>query len=126
MESRNLHFNFNLFHAVRKKEKIKLESKSALLKTFIGVVAFLLITVNLATPFLHTHQFETLSFKGLSISSAHCEACEFEATQAIDPGIAIVLHPSHFIYETKAYEVKSVFISSVHSSSESRGPPSIS
>ncbi len=126
MESRNLHFNFLIFLAVKKESDISLARKPALLRAFIGVVTALLITVKLTTPFLHTHQFETPSSKGVSISSAHCEACEYEATQAIEPSVAIVLPSALFNFEIKSFETESVFFNPIQSSSESRGPPSIS
>ena len=91
-----------------------------------ALVAVLFISVNLATPFLHTHETERASSKCASFSSQHCNACEYEATQAIDPGIAVVLPVTHYTYEVRAFETQSVFLSAVHSSSESRGPPSIS
>jgi hypothetical protein len=89
----------------------------------IGIITVLLITVKLASPFLHTHQFEESSSRSVSISSVHCEACEYESTQAIEPGAAIILPSDNFSYESKVYHTASVFVSAPHSSSESRGPP---
>ncbi len=91
-----------------------------------ALVAVLLITVNLATPFLHTHETGPASSKCSTFSSQHCNACEYEATQAIDPGVAVVLPVTHFTSEIRAFETQTVFLSATHSPSESRGPPSIS
>jgi hypothetical protein len=114
------------FYAVQKTSNIVTMPRSPLFRVVIGVVAALLFTVKLATPFLHTHQFEGSSSKIASISSQHCDACEYEATQAIEPGIAIILPATHFAYESKVFETQSGFPNTAHSSSESRGPPSIS
>ncbi len=90
------------------------------------MVTVLIFTVKLATPFLHTHQFDESSTKFLSISSVHCDACEYESTQAVEPGTAIILPSVFFRYESKVYQIVTVFVSAIHSSSESRGPPQFS
>jgi len=111
---------------VKKAKNIMTMPRSPLFRVVIGIVAGLLITVKLTTPFLHTHQLTESTSKEISAVSIHCDACEYEATQAIQPGVAIVLPSSPFVNESIVFETQSVFVSTVHSSSESRGPPSIS
>src|SRR5258708_6988246 len=94
-------------------------------RVVIAIVAVLLVAVNLATPFLHTHETERASSRCTSLSSQHCSACEYEATQAVDPGVAVVLPVTDFIREDRVFETRSVFINTVYFSSESRGPPRI-
>jgi len=97
--------------------------QSPFFRGLISIVTVLLITVKLTSPFLHTHQFSETSAEMVSISSQHCDACEYEATQAIESGTAVILPSDYFSYETKVCDAASVFVSVVHSSSESRGPP---
>jgi hypothetical protein len=100
--------------------------RSPLFRGVIGIVAALFITVKLTTPFLHTHQLTESTSAEICANSVHCDACEYEATQAIEPAVGIVPPATHFAYESKVFEIQFVFVSTVHSSSESRGPPSIS
>ena len=104
---------------------IQAKPNSPLLRVIVGVVAFLLIAIRLGSPFLHTHQFTDSKHAEIS-AIVHCDACEYESTQAVEPDFAIVLPSAHFENETKIFEIRSVFVSVVHSSLESRGPPSIS
>jgi hypothetical protein len=98
-------------------------SKASLFRGLTGIITVLLIMVKLASPFLHTHQFEESSSKSASISSVHCVACEYESTQAVEPSDAVILPTAYFSYESKVYDVISVFVSASNSASESRGPP---
>jgi hypothetical protein len=92
----------------------------------IGIVAVLLLSARLASPFLHTHQFLNSSTAQITDASSHCNACEYEATQAIDAGPAVVLPVTDFANEYRVLYSRSVFVNAFHSTSESRGPPSIS
>ena len=126
MESRNLHFTFYLSYAVKKRKYISAAGKPAFLRAFIGIVTALLIMVKLISPFLHTHQIDGSSAKEVSISVSHCEACAYEAIQAIESNVAIVLPSNLLNCKIFFFEAASVFVNPIHSSSESRGPPCIS
>ena len=122
MESRNLRLDFRLFHSVKKELQTNFPCRSALMRVLIGSFAVLLITVKLAAPFLHTHQTDPVSERaGLSIS--HCEACEYEATQADGASVTVALPVVLFEFEIKVFRHHAPRTSSLYSSSDSRGSP---
>ncbi|MFI5263655.1 MAG: hypothetical protein ACHQM6_03970 [Candidatus Kapaibacterium sp.] len=110
---------------MQKAKKTIYQPGSPLLRAISGVIALLLITVKLASPLLHTHQLSESSRSEISTTN-HCDACDYEATQATESGVAVVLPVNLFKYISKAFEHESIFLSAIHSSSESRGPPTIS
>jgi hypothetical protein len=98
--------------------------KSAFSKVPIILFACLLLASKLASSFLHNHQ--TNSNPEHQVVAIHCDACEYEATQAIEPGAAIVLPVIYSRPNELICEIASSFYSVSHSSSESRGPPQAS
>jgi len=111
-----------LFHPVKKAKSIADSQHPRLFRGVIGVVTFFLLIVRIASPFLHTHSIESQRTPTIT-ASLHCDACDYEATQAVEPDIAIALPSIDFQYEVKVSEIQSPFRSQSHSSSESRGPP---
>jgi hypothetical protein len=107
---------------VKKQNSIFSIRQSSLFRGLIGVVTALLLIVKVATPFLHTHT--TLESQKQEIAgSLHCDACDYEATQAVEPDAVFQLPVNNFLSEVKVFETQSPFISESHSLSESRGPP---
>lgn len=94
-------------------------TRSLLLQRIIGVVTVLLITAKLTSPFLHTDE----PHSGSTYTAIHCAACEYEATQATEQGLAILFPTQRFSYGIKAYPISSEIISIDILCSESRGPP---
>lgn len=122
MHSRNFSAGFLISSAVKKTSNKQAGGKSILFQGLMGIFTALLITVKIASPFLHVHNSFESSEKILS-ATQHCDACEYEATQAVEPTSAISLPVADFLSIGKVVEVESPFISQSHSSSESRGPP---
>ena len=89
------------------------------MRRLAGMVTVLLITVKLASPFLHTEDHQTVS----TYSTSHCAACDYEAAQAVEPGLVVLLPVQQFSYEIKIYPVTEDVAGSNIPPSESRGPP---
>src|SRR5579864_7634754 len=94
------------YYAVQKTRKIFAISCLPSLRVVIGVLTFLLLGTKLASPFLHTHHFLESASTEIGALSVHCDACDYEATQGIDPGSAVILPTSYFAYESIAYETR--------------------
>ena len=94
--------------------------ETPLFRLLAGMVLLFILGVKVASPFLHTHD---NSSPNRIIVSIHCDACDYEATQAIEPEAAIALPSVLFYDRKKVYEIASPTVSEQISPSESRGPP---
>ena len=124
MQSRNFSALYLISHAVKNERNILSHRHKPLFRGLCGIVVLLFLTIKVASPFLHTHGASESSNK--VIIALHCDACEYEATQATPSDITITLPVCHFLYEVKVYETASPIVGAIHSSSESRGSPEIS
>jgi hypothetical protein len=122
MRIRNFSPFFIISEAVKKAANIFSVRNSSLFRGLTVVITAFLLIVKVAAPFLHTHNSVESSKQEIS-ASFHCDACEYEATQAIQPDPAIQLPVTDFQSELKVFETQSPFISESHLPSESRGPP---
>jgi len=111
-----------LFPAVQRKKNTVSGLDSLFLRTVCGVVALLLITLRLSSPFLHTHQFSESSRSELG-TAIHCDACDYEATQLVEPDVAVLLPVNHFSDQLRVFTIEALFLAVFHSSLTSRGPP---
>ena len=99
---------------------MKQRQKSLISKGAIGFFTLLVLAIRIASPFFHTHQFPA---DNQIVASQHCDACEYEATQAIEPDASVIVPVIFSSREEKVYELSSPVLSEIHSPSESRGPP---
>jgi hypothetical protein len=99
--------------------------ESLFFRSLIGFAAILVITVKVASPFFHTHSVDEFSHS-VVITSAHCDACDYEATQGIESGVSIILPVNEYTHEKKFFEFQSSFACESYLSCESRGPPQVS
>ena len=83
------------------------------------MVTVLLITVKLVSPFLHIDEPHSES----AYTVIHCAACEYEATQAIEPELAVVLPILQFSYEKVSCPASENVNGSTILTSDYRGPP---
>src|SRR6476659_10044401 len=115
-----------LFQAVQKANHSKVAKRSFFLNAITALVAFAFFASKLTSPFLHTHQLTSSEHVEVSIGSPHCDACDYEATQIIEAGTALILPENLCTQESKVFESLTGCETRNLISSESRRPPAIS